>query len=240
MHPVFQLLDPGVLARSEGLCSAVFDAPARSVSVRDGDGRLLFMNGHAKSRLGRPLTTALGTALSSVLSPDAAEEQGRYLDDVAVTGRPLCVLGAEKGTLVRTWMRRAELDGHGPAVVLSAGPVVEEDGPVNESVWRIARAECNDWGHLLPLSLREIEVMRLVGQGLSSPEVGTRLGRSVKTIENHRLSISSKLGFNNRAGLVRAALQSGVSLINDLDFAHFAGLWPRRPARVMARLGEDS
>lgn len=224
------LSDSRVLARADGLWSALAEAPARWVSVCDGDGRLLFMNRSALVRLGRPATAVMNAGLDAVLRADAAEEHGRVLHDVVVSGRPLCLLGAEHGALVRTLFRRVQVEVGGPLVLITCGPAAEHDGKGVDGV-RSANAECNDWGVLEALSLRELEVMRMVGEGMSSPEIAARLERSVKTIENHRLSITGKLSMKGRVDLVRLAISSGVAVVGDDEFAHFAGRWPRRPSR---------
>lgn len=56
------------------------------------------------------------------------------------------------------------------------------------------------------LSVREIEVLRLVGAGKSTREIAQALNRSVKTIETHKQSLKAKLGADNPAALVRMAL----------------------------------
>jgi DNA-binding CsgD family transcriptional regulator len=50
-----------------------------------------------------------------------------------------------------------------------------------------------------PLTDREMEVAALVAEGLTNKEVATRLGLSVRTAENHVLSVMNKLGLDNRA-----------------------------------------
>lgn len=66
-------------------------------------------------------------------------------------------------------------------------------------------------GHGPPeLSAREREVLVLVAQGYSTPQIGAHLGLSVKTVEGHRGRIMSKLGIHDLAGLVRFAIRSGL------------------------------
>jgi DNA-binding NarL/FixJ family response regulator len=63
------------------------------------------------------------------------------------------------------------------------------------------------------LSPREIEVLRLVGQGKSTREIADALNRSVKTIETHKQALKTKLGADTPAALVRLALAwSGEAL----------------------------
>jgi len=60
------------------------------------------------------------------------------------------------------------------------------------------------------LSPREIEVARLVSEGLSSKEVASRLNLSVRTVEKHRANIMDKLGVREVASLVRYCVQAGI------------------------------
>jgi DNA-binding NarL/FixJ family response regulator len=60
------------------------------------------------------------------------------------------------------------------------------------------------------LTKREREVLTLVGEGKSSPEIAKLLHLSVKTIEGHRGRIMAKLECRNVAGLVRQAIRLGL------------------------------
>jgi len=59
-----------------------------------------------------------------------------------------------------------------------------------------------------PVSItrREEEILSLVAQGLTSPEIGAKLNISSRTVETHRAHLMEKVGVNNMAGLVRYAL----------------------------------
>jgi len=60
------------------------------------------------------------------------------------------------------------------------------------------------------LTPREIEVARLVSEGLSSKEVASQLNLSVRTVEKHRANIMDKLGVREVASLVRYCIQAGI------------------------------
>jgi two-component system, NarL family, response regulator NreC len=60
------------------------------------------------------------------------------------------------------------------------------------------------------LSGREREVLQLVGEGKTSPEIAKLLHLSVKTIEGHRSRIMAKLDVHELAGLVRCAVRLGL------------------------------
>jgi DNA-binding NarL/FixJ family response regulator len=58
------------------------------------------------------------------------------------------------------------------------------------------------------LSDRELEVFRLIGNGLGTRQIAELLCLSVKTIESHRAGIKTKLGLRSGAELVRRAVQA--------------------------------
>jgi DNA-binding CsgD family transcriptional regulator len=60
------------------------------------------------------------------------------------------------------------------------------------------------------LSVREVEVLRLVAEGLSSAEVAGRLVLSPRTVEQHLRSIYNKLGVSSRAAATRFAVEHGL------------------------------
>ncbi len=61
------------------------------------------------------------------------------------------------------------------------------------------------------LSKREIEVLRLVVQELSTTQIADKLFISHHTVDTHRKNLLSKLGVKNTAGLVKYAMQNGLS-----------------------------
>ena len=60
------------------------------------------------------------------------------------------------------------------------------------------------------LTTREAQILNMIAQGMTNAEVGTRLGISPKTVDNHRTRIMAKLGVSSRAQLLAVALKSGL------------------------------
>jgi DNA-binding NarL/FixJ family response regulator len=60
------------------------------------------------------------------------------------------------------------------------------------------------------LTRRELEVLRMVARGHTSPEIAEILHISRRTVETHRARMSSKLGLRNQAEITRYALERGL------------------------------
>ncbi len=61
-----------------------------------------------------------------------------------------------------------------------------------------------------PLTTREIEVLRLVAQGLTNQEIGKMLYISHRTVDTHRRNMMTKLDLHNAAALTKYAAQNGL------------------------------
>lgn len=77
----------------------------------------------------------------------------------------------------------------------------------------VVRVICDERG-LQPidklLSVRELQVIRLVAEGFSNRLIGRELGLSPLTVKNHLARIGRKLGTGDRARMVAIAFRSGL------------------------------
>ena len=61
-----------------------------------------------------------------------------------------------------------------------------------------------------PVSRRELDVLRLMGQGKSNRQIADKLAISERTVKFHVSSILSKLDVKNRTAAVLKATQDGI------------------------------
>ena len=70
------------------------------------------------------------------------------------------------------------------------------------------KTKINKFDNLEALTKREIEVLRLICQGMTNQQIADNLCLSVKTIDTHRTHLLEKTGSRNTAGLVVYAMKN--------------------------------
>jgi DNA-binding NarL/FixJ family response regulator len=90
--------------------------------------------------------------------------------------------------------------------VLSGGIYVSETLAASMGKARVERADGATGDPIERLSNRELQVLSLIGRGLSSREAADGLGLSVKTVETHRQSLKRKLNLATNAQLLQYAI----------------------------------
>lgn len=64
------------------------------------------------------------------------------------------------------------------------------------------------------LTLREVEVLRLIADGLTNPQIAETLNISPNTVTRHRANLMHKLNVHNRVELINAAYHHGFIAIS--------------------------
>ena len=72
------------------------------------------------------------------------------------------------------------------------------------------RSSADDLPPMLPLTLREEEVLRLMAAGLRNKEIAARLGISERTATFHVGNVLSKLGADGRVEAIHLARRQGL------------------------------
>jgi len=60
------------------------------------------------------------------------------------------------------------------------------------------------------LSTREKEVLQLIADGFTNPQIAEKLFLSMHTVDSHRKNLLTKFGVNNTAGLIRLAAKTNL------------------------------
>ncbi len=120
----------------------------------------------------------------------------------------------------RSWMNGSRLQALGASTVLPHGTELSElveaitsDTDVSEVIALGPRSPRS--GASVPLTGRELDVLRLVAAGMTTGEIGPRLGISPKTVENHKQRLFAKLGVQNQAHAVSIAMRAGIIDLRD-------------------------
>lgn len=87
------------------------------------------------------------------------------------------------------------------------------------------------------LSERELEVLSLIGKGLTSAEIASSLGISTKTVETHYDSIEKKKGFNRMNSLLFYAFWNYSGDEGDFNFENLCRL-TRRQMEVFSLISD--
>jgi DNA-binding CsgD family transcriptional regulator len=64
---------------------------------------------------------------------------------------------------------------------------------------------------LAGLTARELDVLRLVAEGLTNPQIAERLTLSPRTVQTHLTNLYGKLGVGGRAEAVAFAMAHGLA-----------------------------
>ncbi len=65
-----------------------------------------------------------------------------------------------------------------------------------------------------PLTAREREILKLIAEGHTSRKISDMLNISFKTVTNHRLKITKKLGIHNRTELIKYAIRKKLIIVD--------------------------
>jgi DNA-binding CsgD family transcriptional regulator len=60
------------------------------------------------------------------------------------------------------------------------------------------------------LTRREKEVLELIAEGLTNPEIASKLFLTVTTVDSHRKNMLTKFGAKNTAALVKLAVMNNL------------------------------
>jgi len=89
--------------------------------------------------------------------------------------------------------------------------VRERCGPTPDGHSPCPKTDASPRSTLHALTPRELEVVRLIGKGMSRSEIARELSRSVKTVDGHQDRVLKKLNLGSRAEIMRYAIREGLA-----------------------------
>lgn len=201
---------------------SLFMDTAASVLLVDETMRVIAANARALAALQRVHPRPLGRHVAEFFPADVAAERTDLLRRALQGARPLRIFGMLSGVWSSVTYRPVKLNGQGQRAVLVVCPnAVHSETEPNHTDKAFAvdtvRVRQDDLGNLERLTERELEVLRLVGTGLSTNEIAHKLYRSHKTVDGHLLSIRKKLGNLSRVDLARVAINAGLTEMDDAE-----------------------
>jgi DNA-binding NarL/FixJ family response regulator len=149
---------------------------------------------------------SIGTAPLSELRPDivVVDEDGQSIDTARAReyikevspDSSVCVLDTLRDLTVNEVLQRVR-------------QMAPPEPPSQQRHLRVV-APPQDRDALASLSERELQVVRLVAEGLSNKEISARLSLSDKTVKNHISHILAKMGLTARTQVAVYAIRAGL------------------------------
>lgn len=174
------------------------------------EGAVEFANFAASRIFNMPEEEITKSGYAALFDEAGGRERMEILRETLRTGEVCTVEGMVKGRMIRCTMRPVQNPGGKPRVLITSRSLQVAAELELKPDGRFVRAKSADSGPLGSLTPRELEIMRLIGLGLSTAAIAKKLHRSVKTIEWHRVSLGTKLGVTNRVELARIAIAAGL------------------------------
>lgn len=113
-----------------------------------------------------------------------------------------CVQAGAAGYLLKT----ADQD----ELLLAIRRVAAGKSYVDQDLNRLSTPDSPDIAKLASLTAREREILVLIAQGKSNPEMAEMLFISIKTVDTHRVNLMRKLDIHQLALLTQFALKAGL------------------------------
>lgn len=198
--PMFKTMSPASIA-------PIVDDPEICAVARDEQLKLVWCNHAYATNMGSTPERLIGTTLHDTMTPEQAKERQDMMRPVLYEGHMHAhqQVWVGKRWLTRVWPLDPDYFGHPGYFVLITRI---SDASIDERQIEFTRH--SDLGPLGVLSKRELEVFYYLAIGMTAGDVARTLFRSEKTIGRHVENIHKKMGYTNRAQLVRDAVEAGL------------------------------
>jgi DNA-binding CsgD family transcriptional regulator len=212
-----------------------------SVTICDRDGNIHFANEHSNRFFRWQQTIKLGRdpgyentkreTVKDAAANLAIEERLRLFARVCDSGRGLAYESLVQGIRQFVTVRPIEgNDGKAFAMIVARRMHAWERAELlADDTLDLVEPNTHDPGILATLSPRELDVLILLGGGMTHAQIAERLELSVRTIERHRDRLGQKLRASNRVDLARFAIRAGLAELPDPAQAFYLEEHPKDP-----------
>jgi len=186
--------------------------PGVGFSLIAPDGTLLFANAKAADMfLGFEPEDAIGKTLTELYGERWAAERLEVFQQIMESGRPAIMRHIRRGKRLQSTIRLVDAD-EGDSPHFAVFTVEGEHDPDNASEFDVVESDVVHLGPLEGLTRRELEVLALIGHGMSARDIARVLYRSPRTVERHVEGLREKLGNSNRVQLAEFARSAQLRL----------------------------
>lgn len=193
--------------------------PGVSVSILDEQGTVLFFNAETlRIFFGDNQPDDIrGKTLKELGFPSVwIEERLNLFRAMKADPKPRLMRTVWNGHQQFSWVRMippdSETERTSFMVVTRRIPAGHESNRLHSSETAVVESGVIRLGELDVLTPRELEVLTLLGHGMSIKDIAESLNRSVKTVERHRESIGAKLRLSKAVVLADLAREAGLTL----------------------------
>jgi DNA-binding NarL/FixJ family response regulator len=164
----------------------------------------------------RPNTSILMVTMSeedeSVVAAVRAGARGYVLKDAEGEEMLLAIRAAAGGEAIFSPTIAQRLADYFAAPATEPETPPEQEAPAEERETPASATAAASASEEYPagLTAREVEVLRLVAQGMTNAQVAQELYLSPRTVHRHLNSVYNKLGTNSRAAAARFAVEHGL------------------------------
>ena len=193
--------------------------PTTGVALVTLEGKMLYINDQSIRIFfneDRDPDSIVGQSMYALgFSEEWARERIDLFQQIKDTGESILLRTVWHGKQQFSWMsliQGDEEDGQDRILVITRRIAAgDEARHILEGQHEVFNSNRIRLGELESLTPRELEVLALLGQGMTIKEIASALFRSVKTIENHRESIGRKL--KKTRGVELACIANSAGLI---------------------------
>ena len=186
--------------------------PTVGFALCDINGTVLYVNDRSAELFiqGKP-EDGLGKTLNELLGEEWAAERLDMFERITESRKPILSRHILHGRQIQSTIRvLTEQGADNPVFSILSSEGVHD--PSDPAAFEVVESKLISLGPLDALTRREIEVLALIGHGMTSKQIAAMLHRSVRTIAQHADSLRGKLNGATRVQIAEFARAACLEL----------------------------